>query len=256
MPHPRIPARGYSTFFTVQTIVGYTCWNDRHECDLYTFSSAKPRWSAPRRCFSETWVHGKGGFMMTMWNRAGIVRRGTTHWLAAYLSSDRTPSKYHTFNVDIETGHVSSTEVSIPVSSVHQLSTTGYGWPMLSVAADGALTLYHVSREAGLPRLDIWTRRGDDGEEESETLCWLRVGVFDLKVLGDNWLSVRMWLGEKSGTMLILDEPAGRLHRFDRETGVAEDVTSFFKVSLHLTAVPMEIDWPALFLSRLGRHLC
>jgi hypothetical protein len=127
---------------------------------------------------------------------------------------------------------------------------------MLSVAADGALMLYQVSGEAGLPRLDIWTRRGDDGGEERETLCWLRVGAFDLKVLGDNWLSVRMWLGEKSGTMLILDEPARRLHRFDKETGVVEDVTRFFQVGLHLTAVPMEIDWPALFLSRLGRHLC
>jgi hypothetical protein len=127
---------------------------------------------------------------------------------------------------------------------------------MLSVAADGALMLYQVSGEAGLPRLDIWTRRGDDGGEERETLCWLRVGAFDLKVLGDNWLSVRMWLGEKSGTMLILDEPARRLHRFDKETGVAEDVTRFFRVGLGLTAVPMEIDWPALFLSRLGGHLC
>jgi hypothetical protein len=126
---------------------------------------------------------------------------------------------------------------------------------MLSVAADGALTLYHVSGEAGLPRLDIWTRRGDDGGEESETF-WFHVRAFDLEVLVDNWLSVRMWLGEKSGTMLILDEPTGRLHRFDKEIGVAEDVTSFFKVGLHLTAVPMEIDWPALFLSRLGGHLC
>jgi hypothetical protein len=219
--------------------------------NLYTFSSAKPSWSMPRRCFNKTRLDGKDGFMMVLWN-GGVVCRGTTHWLAAYMSSDIKSTTYHTFNVNIQTGHISSTEISIPAD---KLSRRDYGWPMLNVAVDGALNLFYVHDKDGLPRLDMWTRQGD-GVRETVTF-WHHIGKFDLKPLKQYEVQnrIRVWSAEKSGPLFILYyayESSWRVHRLDLETGEMEEVTGSFSDG----AVPMEIDWPAFFMSRLGVHLC
>lgn len=60
-----------------------------------------------------------------------------------------------------------------------------------------------------------------------------------------------MWSGKNSNTLLITDV-YGRVHEINTETGVMEDVTTKnFQDGLGLMAVPMEIDWPTLFSSRL-----
>jgi hypothetical protein len=68
------------------------------------------------------------------------------------------------------------------------------------------------------------------------------------------WNPVRaaMLSGEKSGVLFTVDV-YGRVHMTDLETGVMEDVTAeMFQDSLTMMAVPIEIDWPALFMSRLA----
>ncbi|XBI13133.1 hypothetical protein VPH35_139908 [Triticum aestivum] len=248
----RASSPGYSTFFTVQTLVNYVdAHRMEHKCNLYMFSSAKASWSAPTSCFGDkTWAYRNGGgFWMPYESHIrhsynAVVCGGMTHWLAAYQPVGG-PRKYHTFNVSVDTGHVSLTEVSIPL--VKGL----YGWPILCVGVEGALVLLNVHNKAGIPRLDIWTRRGGS-DRESETF-WLPVGVFDLKSPTKKWCPamIRVWLGEKSGTLFILDASC-HTHKLDIETGAMEDVTGLLRYSLSISAVSIEIDWPALFLSRLA----
>ncbi|KAF7104183.1 hypothetical protein CFC21_105102 [Triticum aestivum] len=219
-------------------------------CNLYMFSSAKASWSAPTSCFGDkTWAYPSGGFWMPFESHIrhshnAVVCGGMTHWLAAYQPVGG-PRKYHTFNVSVDTGHVSLTEVSIPL--VKGL----YGWPILCVGVEGTLLLFNVHNKASVPCLDIWTRRaGSDAESET---FWLHVGVFDLKSPKEKWCAekIRVWLGKKSGTLFILDKSC-HAHKLDTETGAMEDVTGLFRDSLCINAVPIEIDWPTLFLSRLA----
>jgi hypothetical protein len=142
------------------------------------------------------------------------------------------------------------TEISIPAD---KLSRRDYGWPMLNVAVDRALNLFYVHDKDGLPRLDMWTRQGDS-VRETETF-WHHIGTFDLKPLKQYEVQkrIRVWSGEKSGTLFILYAASWRVHRLDLKTGEMEDVTGLLICE---GAMPMEIDWPAFFISRLGVHLC
>uniref|UniRef100_M8BG61 Uncharacterized protein n=1 Tax=Aegilops tauschii TaxID=37682 RepID=M8BG61_AEGTA len=175
----------------------------------YGFRDDSPSWSAPRSCFGDKiWSKQKPGFWMPFWNTTqpqhqhNVVCGGMAHGLAVYQSRYLDPKKYHIFNVSIETGHVSLTELSIQAD---QLTTSCYGWPVLSVGVDRILRLFCVYNETGLPRLDMWTRRGDN--DRGSGTFWLRVGVFDLKSPEERWLpwDILVWSGEKSGVMFIVE---------------------------------------------------
>jgi hypothetical protein len=185
---------GYSTFFTVLTVVDNYTYGYCQDCNLYMFSSAKPSWSTPTRCFDTTRLYDKGGFTIPLWNRSGVVCQGMARWLCMKSS------KFYTFNVGIEAGNISLTELSIPPAD--QLNTIHYGCPTLGVAIDGTLNLFHLRRNAAdLLQLDIWTPRGDNvGEIET---FWLRVGTFNLNAALTRDGLIRVWSGEKSGTLFI-----------------------------------------------------
>jgi hypothetical protein len=95
---------------------------------------------------------------------------------------------------------------------------------MLSVAVDGTLILFNIYRE--------------------REIVWLRVGAFDLNLLGGRRLLglIRVWLGEKRGTLFILEAPLWRVHKLDTETGAMEDIADSFHCDVLLDAVPMETD--------------
>jgi hypothetical protein len=119
-----------------------------------------------------------------------------------------------------------------------------FGGLSLSVTVDGKLSLFELQKE----RLNTWTRE-DDG-------TWLSTRVMEVKppehIQAWNPVRAAMLSGEKSGVLFTVDV-YGRVHRTDLETGVMEDVTAeMFQDSLTMMAVPIEIDWPALFMSRLA----
>ena len=62
-----------------------------------------------------------------------------------------------------------------------------------------------------------------------------------------------MWLGEKSGTLFIMDSNLGKYVAY-LETGEMEEISNQFGDRVE-NVVPIEIDWPALFMSRLGGGL-
>lgn len=92
-------------------------------------------------------------------------------------------------------------------------------------------------------RLDIWRlQNGTDSE------AWLLVRVVELKPPKGEW-KTRCRSGERSGTLLIVDE-FECVHGINIETGTVEEEQ--FRSGLSMWAVPMEVDWPALFASQLG----
>ena len=175
--------------------------------------------------------------------RKTAICRGVAYWLGAYSTDQWTSPRYFTFGIDIKTGQISITELLIPTN---QLTASSYSVLRLGVAVDGRLLLLHLQKE-GL-RLNTWTRGDDDG-------TWLRTRSIELKPPKQELdpYYVGMLSGEKSGVLFILDV-YGRVHKTDPETGVMEDVTTeMFQDGLSTRAVPIEIDWPALFMSRLAK---
>ncbi|CAM0954650.1 unnamed protein product [Alopecurus aequalis] len=232
-----------STFFKVLAIVlnSYKM-DDDQECNLYTFSSAKPHWTAPTKCFDKMWQIHKPGFIFPPYNNVALCR-GIAHWFFAY--SDVYPHRYYTYEVSVETCHASLVELSIPAD---QLAKALYpGWNTLSVTNEGSLSLLCMYQEGIFRRIDVW-KRGDD----IDSRAWTRTKVVELKPPRPGWdhRFIRMWSGKKSGILLIMDN-CWCVHRVNFETGAMEEEK--FRNGLGLRRpVPMEIDLSALFTSRLG----
>uniref|UniRef100_A0ACD5Z996 Uncharacterized protein n=1 Tax=Avena sativa TaxID=4498 RepID=A0ACD5Z996_AVESA len=235
----RTPLAGYSTIFKVLAMV---IGSNDQDCNLYTFSSSKPEWSEPRKCFDEVWQQ-RNTFALRILPGTNKVTvcRGVAHWLGSYSTDQWNSPCYFTFNVNVRTGQISLTELSIPANELDARNCFGL---MLSLTLDGRLSLFQLQKE-GL-RLNTWTQ-GNGG-------CWQRTRVIELKPQNQEWtpVSVAILSREKSGALFIADV-YGRVQRADPETGVMEDVTAgVFHRSLGIIPVPIEIDWPALFMSRLA----
>ncbi|KAM0855267.1 hypothetical protein ACQ4PT_049899 [Festuca glaucescens] len=229
------PSTGYSAFFKVLAMVAGS--NDQ-DCNLYTFSSPEPNWSEPRKCFREAWQRDTVGLRILMGTNRAVVCRGVAYWLGSYSTYPWSPPYYFTFGVNVKTGQISLTELSIPAN---QLASRSFG-QMLSVDAHGNLSLLQFEKE-GL-RLNTWTR----GDHRT----WLRSKVIELKPPKQVWdpVCVSILSGEKSGALFMTDA-YGYVYKTDPEKGATEDVTA--KIGgLCSGAVPIEIDWPALFMSRLA----
>ena len=111
----------------------------------------------------------------------------------------------------------------------------------LSDAEAGVHPLFQKKNtEEGLG-LEIWTRgKGAD---------WYLARVVELRQRIEGVLY--LWPGEKSDTLLInLD--AEDIYVAYLDTGAVEKITSEFHGLTTDDAVPMEIDWQSLFMSRLG----
>lgn len=236
----RTASTGYSAFFKVLTIAG-----DAHGgYSLYTFmsSDSETGWSSPRKCFDRVWARGKHHLQIILGTNKVVVCRGVAHWLGTYSANQGNLSHYFTFGVNAETGHISLADLPIPAN---QLAKPSYSGPMLIVDGNGRLSLLHLRKEGLL--LSTWTRV-DDG-------TWLRTGVIELKPLNLAWRHlgcISIWPGKKRNTLLITDL-YGRVHEADTETGMMEDVTTkMFQDGVGPMAVPIEIDWPTLFSSRLS----
>ncbi|XBI13131.1 hypothetical protein VPH35_139906 [Triticum aestivum] len=248
---PRRPAPSPDRkFFKVLAIVVESYRDRVHDCDLYTFSSTGSDWSTPARCLDEICDYGKRGFRVLQETQNVAVCRGTAHWLVEYWSDKADLSSYHTLDIDAATGHVSLTELSIPMN---QLTKSRYSTeePTLCTAVDGTLLLFYMCMEAGLGRLDIWTWPGGVNEESGGR--WLLARVVELRPPMEEWdpMFVRVWSGQKSGVLFIVDSFA-HVYKVDAEAGAMEDVTGLFGGCLGTMALPLEIDWPLLFVSRLG----
>ncbi|KAE8799234.1 hypothetical protein D1007_25360 [Hordeum vulgare] len=144
------------------------------------------------------------------------------------------------------TDHVFTTELSFPLSGIE------YDESYFSADSEGRLTLLHLQRE-GL-QLRSW-RWDDDG-----WLIDIDPRVVRLKhPYPQNEIQdvVYTCLGEKSGTLLVKDNH-GHAYAADVKTGVMQEVTRIpHKCNISRKKVaPLDMDWPAFLVSRLGIAIC
>ncbi|CAM0884537.1 unnamed protein product [Alopecurus aequalis] len=222
-------AKSTASFFRV-AIMGLN--QDRKRYDLRTCSSGETSWSAPIKCFDPIEHRIFGPIMQ----RSAVVRGGTAHWLLwDYVN-------FHALAVDAVTGHVSLH--MLPAPRPQDLLRCQYDKPRLSVAADGT-TLSSLCLFRDDLTVEIWTRQAGD---------WVRDRVVELKRPEKKQIAgpLCMGLGERSGTLLIRAHGQCMYIAY-LESGVLEEVTDQFSALRGWqTAFPMEIDWPAFFMHRLG----
>ncbi|KAF7099037.1 hypothetical protein CFC21_100726 [Triticum aestivum] len=241
---PPSPAPNYSTFFKVLIFglrhirtgrLGHGHYN------LHMFSSSSSSWSS-RIEFDDFYItRGDNGEQWPYMEHSIVVDRGVAHYLLTkWPDQHRLPS----YTVDMK-GYVCVRELCLssnePTADTHLLALVG-----------GERSLFLMFAEESL-RMEIWTFRGDDGHDN---LDWIYKGVMELKPPKNRRIDdvLWVWLGEKSNTLLIMDWDL-RAYLANLETGAMEEMTELFYNTVP-NAVPVEIDWPALFRTRLGRHIC
>ncbi|KAK1669455.1 hypothetical protein QYE76_057614 [Lolium multiflorum] len=235
--HPPCPPAKKALFKVL--VIGISQSGTRY--DLHTVSSGEQSWSAPTKCFSPI-EHNMFGPIM---QRDAVVRRGTVHWLLWDMVN------FHALNVDAVTGRVSLH--MLPAPRPQDLVRCMYDNPRLSVAADGT-TLSSLCLFREDLTVEIWTWRHDDGDDDGERGHWRRDRVVELRRPKQKQINgpLCMCMGERSGTMLIRAD-CRCIYIADLESGVLEEVTDQFSgLAGWKTAFPMEIDWPAFFMHRLG----
>ncbi|KAK1649888.1 hypothetical protein QYE76_067693 [Lolium multiflorum] len=232
----RTPSPGFSTLFKV-LIIGTSQGAEHYE--LYMFSSDHPSWSAPRRCLDR--LKHKCCHLL---QRNAVVRRGTAHWLCWDYTD------LYSFDVNADTGHVSLAKLALPFPQ--PLIFFPYDVPQLTIGANGELVLVrlHIKHL----RLEIWTRQ--ESTVDTGAHRWLLTRVTEIEELPKQHKPVDraecVCFGDKSGTLFLVDDSNRNVYLVDAETGaILEEMTDRFSGLQHKNAIPVDIDWPAFFVSRL-----
>ncbi|KAM0838350.1 hypothetical protein ACQ4PT_061036 [Festuca glaucescens] len=204
----------------------------------------------------------------TLMHAQGVVCRGHAHWLFSSMSH------FHILNVNDETGHVTVTKLLNPtptkglnmdgnhIENAVQLYLDSLddisNMDRLTATANGTLlTLCRYCSEGC--RLEMWTRREADGEQQQSAYCyvdwlWLRTRVIELNLSEVNpklQHPTCVCSGERSGRFLIMDGGSRCMYTVDLETGALEEVTNQFQGHVYNRIMPVELDWPR-FLARIA----
>ncbi|KAM0908886.1 hypothetical protein ACQ4PT_015159 [Festuca glaucescens] len=207
--------------------------------ELYMFSSDHPSWSAPRSCLDR--LKHK---CCQLLQRNAVVRRGTAHWLCWDYTD------LYSFDVNADTGHVSLAKLAVPFPQPFIFFP--YDVPQLTIGADGKLVLVRLHIKD--LRLEIWTRQ--ESTAGSGAAHWLLTRVIEIEELPKQHKPLDraecVCFGDKSGTLLLVDDSNLNVYLVDVETGaVLEEMTDRFSGLQCKNAIPVDIDWPAFFVSRL-----
>ena len=169
-----------------------------------------------------------------------VVCNGVTRWLFSATSG------FYTLDVSAETCHVSFTDLKLPEKLHWDKIRYSRGEPYISVDIHGRLVfLYQVD---GV-RLEIWTQHNNG--------TWADTRMLELtqpdRYRNRTYSLVYTFLGEKNGTLLIKDDHY-HVYTVDVNTGVMMEVTDWPQLFIlnRKRTVPLEMDWPTFFASRLG----
>ena len=164
--------------------------------------------------------------------------RGRPHWLFGFGEEQH----FTVLNLNMRTGDMSLEK--FPFLGRNHLRNT----PCLTLSVNGALSLLWMQTQGN--KLHIWEQQPDkDGG-----LKWVYTKTIEYKELGKRTKEERQLciLGEKCGTLLVSHRYLG-VCTADLETGMVEQVVDWphgGNISPWDT-VPMEVDWPGIFSSRL-----
>jgi hypothetical protein len=205
---------------------------------LHSFSSGDASWSRPIQCCNRTIAEQR---VVTMqMPRGTVVCQGSAHWLFLDMSN------FYTLSVSLDTKQVVSL-VKVPLS----VPPNTYAASRLCVGTDGTLTLLALRKSL---QLEIWTQEPQifDGSTR-----WLCTQVIDIEKPKQSQITTVMWMypGEKIGSSLMLANYWGTF-MVDLETKTcAEEVTGQISNLEYTKSVPLDMDWPTFFTSRLSK-LC
>ncbi|KAF7026131.1 hypothetical protein CFC21_038260 [Triticum aestivum] len=145
-----------------------------------------------------------------------------------------------------KTGDVSTAKLPIVIPR-DPLSPKTHDEPYFSLDAEGRLTLFSLQLDCN--QLDIWTWH-DDGRPVPTLLKLDPPSKKKKKTKAGRGVEYAC-LGEKNGTLLIKDDQQ-RVYAVSVKTGVMQEVADCPRGGVgRREIVPLEIDWPALIVSRL-----
>ncbi|XBI94210.1 uncharacterized protein LOC119361091 [Triticum dicoccoides] len=149
---------------------------------VYTYSSATNSWSSPTMCRPASYLTRCGPF-------AGVVARGTVHWL--YMDE----TSFYTLNVSVATTHVSLTKIPIKVRAGEQRRP-----PCPCVTGEGRLSLVSI-RDHGV--LELWTKQGQDDDNRGCEIGGDRWLCSDLINLGSEERINLVFFAERRAVLLV-----------------------------------------------------
>ncbi|KAF7086615.1 hypothetical protein CFC21_089899 [Triticum aestivum] len=229
---------GCSTFFKV-LITGRRYLGSHN---LYMFSSSEARWSKPTQLTLDT-----PGVIHDCLHPDGAVSRGKVHWSVGDWSCRCS------LDMDMETYHISQARIMAWTIYVETSDE-----PQLGVTTNGTPLVLTLSRPGLKLKISTWQ---DDNKSKDGAIAKagrLATRIVELKPprqikRSPNQIHLRL-LGEKSGTMLLMDSQR-QIYIADIETGVMEEfeLPDGFDGLNRSKVVLLEMDWSALFVSRLGK---
>ncbi|XBI22980.1 hypothetical protein VPH35_063931 [Triticum aestivum] len=231
---PLLPVPPINPSFFKVVIIG--SGHDDLMYTLHVFSSDKARWGMRSNCFNtNVQSHRYGSFS------DAVVCRGMAHWVFYYYEC------FHLINMNGRTGHISWTKLHSG-AGIHYLSQ-----PCLTLAVNGTLSLLWMRK--GDSRLEIWEHH-EDHANMGNTSKWLPSRTIKLKQPGKRIEGRELCiLREKCGTLLISDS-SGCVYTADLETGMMAQLVDWpdRRSILPWDAMPLDMDWPMIFVSRLIRY--
>jgi hypothetical protein len=232
-PPPVLPSD--SSFFKV-VMVTSDYYNDL-KYSLHMFSSDKARWSGRTNCFGNT------SHNMEHYGLFGdaVVCRGMAHWLFRYCADPC----LHLIKLNTQTGHISRMKLQFPNDYVFTSHIS------LTLAANGTLSVLRMEQTGN--QLEIWGQQEDQQNVDGTYSEWLCTRMIEKKELGEETQGRKLWVfGEKCGTLLVND--GQHMYTADIKTGMMEEVSIWpyksFDRLRHF--VPLEMDWPMIFITRLS----
>ncbi|XBI69181.1 hypothetical protein VPH35_048284 [Triticum aestivum] len=205
--------------------------------DLYyslcVFSSDKASWSVYTNCFDS----GAQSHQVARFSDA-IVCGGMVHWVFHYYGEQHCD----VINLNARTGHISLTK--LPFKEYYQFLSH----PCLTLSANGALSLLWLQSSGS--GLVIWKQQ-EKQHNTDVTSEWLCTRMIELKQPEKE--TQLCALREKCGTLLISDNNM-HVYTANLETRTMEEVVDWHQGPfVPSNAMPLEIDWPTIFISLLTR---
>jgi hypothetical protein len=234
-----------SPFFKV-VIIG----RDQGRYHLHALSSREGSWRVRVDCFKSTALpHGAMAFCSDVVVRGG---GGSAHWFFGNWIARRS----YVASINTQTEQLSLTMLPFPLSPFPPGYHHDRSRQCLVLAHGEALWLLRM-KETG-PLVEIWGQQpgeqhnvADGTSSDSEWLCTRMV---ELKKARNETQKRELWLlAECSGTLLVTDNRQ-RVYTADLETGMMKRVVDWPRRRdvKPGEVVPLEMDWAAFFLSRLG----
>ncbi|KAE8795439.1 hypothetical protein D1007_29662 [Hordeum vulgare] len=229
-----VPLSNPLSFFKV-VVIGYS--SDDMKYNLHMFSSGKSSWDKRTNCFDgDAQSHDHGPL------RDAVVRNGLTHWLFQNYGQ----GCLQVVNLNAHTGHISLTNLPFKQNYL-DISPT-----CLTLGTNGVLSLLRMLKEG--PQVEVWEKREDHGNM-SGTSEWRCTRTIELKQqVKNNGIRELLVMREKRGRLLINDN-YGQVYTADLETAKMEKLVDwpYRRFICHWDSMPLEIDWPTIFVSGLTR---